>query len=48
LGNLLEKLAAFGRIKNRFVRLWSGMHQVVEITGKWLEDCRSLLKKFTV
>ncbi len=45
LENHLEKLEASGLIRVRSVRSWGGAHQVVEITEKGLEDCRSLLKK---
>ncbi len=45
LENHLEKLESSGRIQTRFVRTWGGTRQVVEITEKGLEDCRSLLKK---
>ena len=45
LENHLEKLEASGLIRVRSVLSWGGAHQVVEITEKGLEDCRSLLKK---
>jgi DNA-binding MarR family transcriptional regulator len=45
LENHLAKLEASGLVKIRSVRSWGGTHQVVEITEKGLEDCRSLLKK---
>ena len=45
LENHLAKLEASGLIKVRSVRSWGGTHQVVEITEKGLEDCRSLLRK---
>ena len=45
LENHLAKMEASGLIRIRPVRSWGGMHQVVEITEKGLEDCRSLLKK---
>jgi DNA-binding MarR family transcriptional regulator len=44
LENHLAKLEASGLINVRSVRSWGGRHQVVEITGKGLEDCRSLLR----
>ncbi len=45
LENHLAKMEASGLIRVRSVRSWGGVHQVVEITEKGLEDCRSLLKK---
>jgi DNA-binding transcriptional ArsR family regulator len=45
LENHLEKLGASGLIRVRSVRSWGGIHQVVEITEKGLEVCKSLLKK---
>ena len=45
LENHLTKMEASGLIIVRSVRSWGGKHQVVEITEKGLEDCRSLLKK---
>ena len=45
LENHLSKLESAGLIRVRSVRSWGGTHQVVEITEKGLEDCRSLLKK---
>ncbi len=45
LENHLAKLEAAGLIRVRSVKSWGGMHQVVEITEKGLEDCRSILKK---
>ena len=45
LENHLAKMEASGLIRVRSVRSWGGTHQVVEITEKGLEDCRSLLKK---
>ena len=45
LENHLTKMETSGLIRVRFVRSWGGVHQVVEITEKGLEDCRSLLRK---
>jgi DNA-binding MarR family transcriptional regulator len=45
LENHLAKMEASGLIRVRSVRSWGGVHQVVEITDKGLEDCRSLLRK---
>ena len=45
LENHLAKMETSGLIKVLSVRSWGGTHQVVEITEKGLEDCRSLLKK---
>ena len=45
LENHLAKMESSGLIRIRSVRSWGGMHQVVEITEKGLEDCRSLLSK---
>ncbi len=45
LENHLEKLEAAGHIKVRSVRTWGGTRQIVEITEKGLDDCRSLLRK---
>ena len=45
LENHLEKLEASGYVRVRFVRSWGSTRQVVEITEKGLEDCRSLLQK---
>ncbi len=45
LENHLVKMEASDLIRVRSVRSWGGVHQVVEITEKGLEDCRSLLKK---
>ncbi len=45
LENHLAKMEASGLIRVRSVRSWGGVHQVVEITEKGLEDCRSLLRK---
>jgi DNA-binding MarR family transcriptional regulator len=44
LENHLSKMEASGLIKVHSVRSWGGIHQVVEITEKGLEDCKSLLK----
>ncbi len=44
LENHLVKMEASGLIRIRSVRSWGGVHQVVEITEKGLEDCRSLLR----
>jgi DNA-binding MarR family transcriptional regulator len=45
LENHLAKMEASGLIRVRSVRSWGGLHQVVEITEKGLDDCRSLLRK---
>jgi DNA-binding MarR family transcriptional regulator len=45
LENHLAKMEASGLIRVRSVRSWGGVHQIVEITEKGLEDCRSLLRK---
>lgn len=45
LENHLSKLDASGLVKLHSVRSWGGSHQVVEITEKGLEECKSLLKK---
>jgi DNA-binding MarR family transcriptional regulator len=45
LENHLAKLEDSGLVKVRFVQSWGGTRQVVEITEKGLEDCRSLLRK---
>ncbi len=45
LENHLSKMEASGLVRVRSVRSWGGSHQVVEITEKGLEDCKSLLKK---
>jgi DNA-binding MarR family transcriptional regulator len=45
LENHLAKMEASGLIRVRSVRSWGGVHQVVEITEKGLEDCRALLRK---
>ncbi len=45
LENHLSKLETAGLVRVRTVRSWGGSHQVVEITEKGLEDCKSLLKK---
>ncbi len=45
LENHLAKMEASGLIRVRSVRSWGGVHQVVEITEKGLEDCKSLLSK---
>lgn len=45
LENHLTKMEASGLIRVRFVNSWGGEHQVIEITEKGLEECRSLLKK---
>ena len=45
LENHLAKMEASGLVKTRSVRSWGGSHQVVEITQKGLEECKSLLKK---
>jgi DNA-binding MarR family transcriptional regulator len=45
LENHLAKMAASGLIRVRSVKSWGGTHQVVEITEKGLEGCRSLLKR---
>jgi len=45
LENHLVKMETSGLISIRSVRSWGGVHQVVEITEKGLEDCRSLLSK---
>ena len=45
LENHLAKMEASGLIRVRSVRSCGGIHQVVEITEKGLEECRSLLKK---
>lgn len=44
LENHLSKLESAGLIRVRSVRSWGGNHQIVEITDKGLEDCKSLLK----
>ena len=45
LENHLAKMEASGLIRVRSIRSWGGVHQVVEITEKGLEECRSLLSK---
>jgi len=45
LENHLVKMEASGLTRVCSVRSWGGVHQVVEITEKGLEDCRSLLSK---
>ncbi len=45
LENHLAKMQVSGLIRVQSVRSWGGVHQVVEITEKGLEDCRSLLRK---
>ncbi len=45
LENHLTKMEASGLIRVRSVRSWGGVHQVVEITQKGLDDCKSLLSK---
>ena len=45
LENHLVKMEASGLIRVRSIKSWGGVHQVVEITKKGLEDCRSLLRK---
>ena len=45
LENHLAKMESSGLITIRSVKSWGGTHQVVEITQKGLEECRSLLKK---
>ncbi len=45
LENHLTKMEDSGLIRVQSVRSWGGFHQVVEITEKGLEDCRSLLRK---
>ncbi len=45
LENHLAKMESSGLIRINSVRGWGGTHQVVEITEKGLEDCRSLLSK---
>jgi DNA-binding MarR family transcriptional regulator len=45
LENHLAKMEGSGLIRVRSVRSWGGVNQVVEITEKGLEDCRSLLRK---
>ena len=45
LENHLAKMTASGLIRVKSVRSWGGIHQVVEITEKGLEECRSLLRK---
>ena len=45
LENHLAKMETSGLIRVRSVKSWGGVHQVVEITGKGLQECRSLLEK---
>jgi DNA-binding PadR family transcriptional regulator len=45
LENHLSKLKSSEFVNVRFVRSWGGIHQVVEITDKGLEECKTLLKK---
>jgi DNA-binding MarR family transcriptional regulator len=45
LENHLAKMEASSLIRVRSIKSWGGVHQVVEITEKGLEECRSLLKK---
>ena len=45
LENHLAKMEASSLIRVRSIKSWGGTHQVVEITEKGLEECRSLLKK---
>ncbi len=45
LENHIEKLEASDFVRVHSVRSWGGKHQVVEITEKGLEECRSLLSK---
>jgi DNA-binding MarR family transcriptional regulator len=43
LANHLEKLELAGYVKTRVVRSFVGRRQVIEITEKGEEDCRTLL-----
>jgi DNA-binding PadR family transcriptional regulator len=45
LENHISKLETSGLVEIRSVKSWGGSHQVVEITKKGLEECKSLLKK---
>jgi DNA-binding MarR family transcriptional regulator len=45
LGNHLGKLEAAGYIRTRMVKSFLGRRQVIEITKKGLEECRTLLER---
>ncbi len=45
LGNHLSKLEAAGYVRTRMVKSFLGRRQVIEITQKGLEECRTLLQR---
>jgi len=45
LGNHLGKLEAAGYVRSKMVKSFLGRRQVIEITEKGLEECRTLLQR---
>lgn len=45
LGNHIEKLELAGYVRTRVTNSFVGKRQVIEITEKGLEDCRTLLDR---